>query len=45
VVGSAIMRIVDAESAADDLEERLESFLAELTRRRGASAGEPRSAK
>jgi len=45
VVGSAIMRIVDAEASAADLEERLESYLAELTRRRGASAGEPRSAK
>ena len=45
VVGSAIMRIVDAGAPAADLEERLERYLAELTCRRGASAREPGGAR
>ncbi len=40
VVGSAIMRIVDADAPDADLEERLEKYLAEMTRLRIASAGE-----
>ena len=41
VVGSAIMRIVDAEPGAADIEERLEGYVSELTRLRMASAGKP----
>jgi len=44
VVGSAIMRIVDADAPDADLEERLERYLGELTRLRMASAGKPESA-
>ena len=43
VVGSAIMRIVDAGGA--DLEERLETYVAELTGLRKATAGEPGGAR
>lgn len=45
VVGSAIMRIVDAEPGAAGIEERLERYMAELTRLRMATAGKPGSGK